>query len=732
MPERADLSVRLRQIVGLFGDEAGVADVDAESRPLADVVAGALSATLERWSRSPTLRSVIGGIERDVLTSPGEWVELQATLGVAAKLGTVVRFYLDKQLVAEHPIEDRSEVRAMIRAPAPGRYRVGVELATATGRVGPSAELTGSRTLQVADGRPLALVHAELLLPSPAPRERLGPDLALLDALAEAGFEVAFFDIHEKSRALAIHEAMVTHQIPATATLIYGGQEQELTSLGVDFAQMFGLTAVRKLRAKGVPVTAIISEQLPPTDRDTTEPIELLSPDEAIRRARAGELQHMPARALAFREAWARADRDTWRLDHATGSTLVEGNEFHAELDNLKARQRVFELIDSATHSLHLQFYIVRPSEFTEQLIVALIRRARVGVRVRLMLDALYSEEELLGRVNPLLSSLRAEPNISVLAVERIESRHDVEVTKLKRRDHRKLIIIDGRRAIVSGRNASDEYYTGFAEIPIHDNTRHERIPWLDAHVEVAGPLVREVQQSFLRTWHEQGGALTPENEPGLLPELPTAGSAAGRLVVHHGLADANGLAMYESMLELANDHVYIVNDFPIVSALERSIRRLLARGVRVELLTGSAAARRADGSFFPAPMHRTLFELMVKARLEPLLLAGVHVYEFEPPQSEQVVARGGRFRPYVHAKLVTVDGRLASIGSANLDATASFWESEANVVVQDASFTSELEEQLRVLIAGSAPLDPESDYWRSERAKRAVVLKLWPGSLYS
>jgi phosphatidylserine/phosphatidylglycerophosphate/cardiolipin synthase-like enzyme len=731
VPDRPELTERLRRIVGLFGDEVDPPDAGAAARPLVDVVARALNTTLDRWSRSPALRSFFGGIERDVLTSPGEWVELEAQLGVAARLGSVARFYLDKQLVAELPIENRSEVRSMVRAPAAGLYRVGIELATEVGGAGASAELAGSRTLQVADGRPIALVHAELLLPSPEPRGRAGPNLALLEALELAGFEVAFFDIHEKSRAVAIHEAIVVHGIAPAATLIYGAHRQEHNSLGVNFAQMFGQTAIRKLRAKGVPVTMIVSEQFPPTSQDA-EPIELLAPGEAIRRAHAGEFGYLHTRALAFRAAWARADRDTWRLDHATGSTLIRNNEFHAELDNLRARTRLFELIDTATRSLHLQFYIVRPSNFTEQLIVALIRRARAGVRVRLMLDALYSEEELFGRVNPLLSSLRAEPNISVLALERIESRHDVDVTRLKRRDHRKLIIVDGRRAIVSGRNASDEYYTGFTEIPIHDNTRHERIPWLDAHVEVAGPLVREIQQTFLNTWHEQGGALTPENQAELLPELPPAGSAAGRLVVHHGLADANGLAMYEAMLDLATDHVYIVNDFPIVNALERAIVRLLARGVKVELLTGSAATRRADGSFFPAPMHRTLFELMVKARLEPLLLAGVKVYEFEPPGSELVVARGGRFRPYVHAKLMTIDGRIASIGSANLDVTASFWESEANVVVQDAGFTSQLEQQLRELIAGSVALDPDSDYWRSERAKRAVVLKLWPESLYS
>ncbi|MCA9697755.1 MAG: hypothetical protein KC431_09550, partial [Myxococcales bacterium] len=101
-------------------------------------------------------------------------------------------------------------------------------------------------------------------------------------------------------------------------------------------------------------------------------------------------------------------------------------------------------------------------------------------------------------------------------------------------------------------------------------------------------------------------------------------------------------------------------------------------------------------------------------------------------PPSPLIVARGGRVRPYVHAKLMSVDGKVCSIGSANLDATASFWESEANVVVEDPAVVAELEERLRALISGSVLLDPQSDYWRSERAQRAVVGTLWPVSLYS
>jgi phosphatidylserine/phosphatidylglycerophosphate/cardiolipin synthase-like enzyme len=202
--------------------------------------------------------------------------------------------------------------------------------------------------------------------------------------------------------------------------------------------------------------------------------------------------------------------------------------------------------------------------------------------------------------------------------------------------------------------------------------------------------------------------------------------------VIHRGLADTHAMSMYEAMLDCAEHHVYIVNDFPIVTALGRAIQRVLARGVAVTLLTGNAAARRADGTFFPAPLHRSLFELMVKARIEPLLAAGVAVYEYVPPAAPEIVARQGIVRPYVHAKMMSVDGTVASIGSANLDATASFWESEANVVVQDAAFVSELERTLVAMIAASYRIDPHSAYWLGERAQRAVVATLWPDSLYS
>ena len=709
-------------------------DAHPEDAGLLDAAARAVSARLERWGRGDALRRLFGGIERDVLTGPGEWVELEAQLGLAAKLGSVARFTVDGAVVAEVPIEPQhSQVRAMIRAPAPGLHELGVVLDAPLEK---TVELVGHRVLQVASGRPLVLIDADLLLPTADGTAHAAPTGPLIRALRDADLELAYFDIHDENRRAAIHEALAAKQLPRAATLLFAAEERAIERLGLDFAHMFGMTALRRYLARGVPIAAIVSERFV----STVASIAVLRPEEALYRARAQDFAGEAAAAARFVAEQRDADPQTWRLDQATGTQASVGNRFYAELDNAKARLRLFELIDSAERSIHLQFYQVRPGEFSEQLVVKLIQRARAGVHVRLMVDALYSEQEVLGRQNPLLRSFEAEPGVELLALSPIGSRHEVDVTRLKRRDHRKLVIVDGRRALVSGRNCGDAHYRGFDELPIHDYTAHERIPWLDAHVEIEGPLVAEVQREFLATWNAQGGTPPGVSGPGaldaLLPPLEPAsegaGGARGRLVVHHGLVDTLGLSMYEAMLDLAQDHVIVVNDFPIVSTLERAIYRLLARGVRVQLLTGNAAARRDDGSMFPAKIHRTLFEHMVKARFEPLMLAGVEIYEYTTPATPNIVARGGRVRPYVHAKMMAVDGKLCSIGSANLDATASFWESEANVVIEDAEFTRELETELRGMIAGSLRLDPESDYWKSERAQRAVVGTLWPVSLYS
>ena len=88
--------------------------------------------------------------------------------------------------------------------------------------------------------------------------------------------------------------------------------------------------------------------------------------------------------------------------------------------------------------------------------------------------------------------------------------------------------------------------------------------------------------------------------------------------------------------------------------------------------------------------------------------------------------------RPYVHAKLMTADGRVLSVGSANLDATASFWEREANVVVHDEKVVREVEAWIFDALDRSHRVDVDDEEWLRESGRRQIVARLWPDALYS
>ena len=419
------------------------------------------------------------------------------------------------------------------------------------------------------------------------------------------------------------------------------------------------------------------------------------------------------------------------RLDRMTRSSALEGNAAVVELDNRRARQRLFAAIEAARGSVHLQYYMVRDGPFSDQLAARLIRAARRGVAVRLLVDALYSVDGVAGATNAVARGLTAEPGIDVVAAAPIASREDLDPRILKQRDHRKLVVLDGELAFVGGRNAADEYFTGFDEVAITDWTPHERIPWFDAHVELRGPLVAEIERAFLVRWHDAGGAPVPGGLEAIAVP-PAAGGTRARLVLHEGIDDAAAMLAYEALIDGAQEHIWIVNDFPIVPSLQLALRRALHRGVRVQVLTGCAVPRRRDGSFFDGPLHREAFEYMTKKRLEPLMRAGAEVWEHVVPPHPLIVCRGGIVRPYVHAKIVTVDGRWLDLGSANLDATASYWEREANVILEDHTITRRVEAQLRQICERGRRVDPRSEQWRREGVLRELASQLWPESLYS
>lgn len=699
------------------------------------------------WTPSPP------SAQLDSVTAVGQWTELVAQVPPLQRPRTAsVRFLLDGVDVGSAPYREGALAYLPYRAERAGLFALSFEPLDKRGKV--LGRSDDGQWLQVVSPRPVVAVDADILF-SGVP----GVPESLRSVAGEhgLGWQLVYVERREQGRRALVRARIEEWQLPRAAVLV---QQSEAGSGKLDPAHEPALleAELRRLRAEGIALSVFVSHRdlVPAALRREVvsvvvpEPLPTDVPPVAWPPRRAGSLgfdaatrRRIEAAAKRHQQALAHQGAVTFRLNQMTPSVPVGGHRAKLELDNRAAREAIFAAIEGSRRCVEVQCYIFEPSAFAEQLAVRLIRRARAGVQISLMVDALYSRQEVLGVVNPILAGLAREPGIDVRASKPILTIGSMDVRSVKERDHRKLIVVDAEVAFVSGRNVGDAYYSGFDEVPIADFTSHERIPWLDAHVELRGPLVGAIRLAFMQAFDGAGPAPDPavvleadtSPEPLASPKALSktrAGRDTCRLVLHDGMQDAYGLTAYEAMIDAAREEVYVVNAFPVFNRLRDTIVRAVRRGVKVHLLTGCALTRRSDGSFFSGGLHRELFEYMLKQRLEELVRAGVHVYEYVTLPTPNIVSFGGVVRPYVHAKMLAVDGLALSVGSANLDATASFWEREANIIIEGGKVPADAQRLLAELCARSHPLDLDSKAWRAEAAQRELVSRLWPTSLYS
>jgi phosphatidylserine/phosphatidylglycerophosphate/cardiolipin synthase-like enzyme len=406
------------------------------------------------------------------------------------------------------------------------------------------------------------------------------------------------------------------------------------------------------------------------------------------------------------------------------------------ELDNAAARRTLLALIGSAERRLHVQSYIVEDDALTASVEAALRAAAARGVEVRALADSLYSLHGSFGAENAMLSRLAACPGIEVRVARPIEGLPTIE--DLKQRDHRKLVIADGAAAMVGGRNLGRVYYTSFAEAQITPRSRWSDVPWLDAGALVEGPAAAALDEAFLGAWLDAGGAPfaplscppmgAPPGQAGLRPQTPPpAGDVAVRVVVHHGLRDARTLEAYLALIDGAREELFVVHGFPLQLEVQHALLRALGRGARVRLLMGRVRPVFGDREAFAGGAIRELADELVRARLDPLVERGAEVHELalRPLPGWDPALR--LVRPSVHAKLVIADREASALGSANLDITAGYWESEVLLVVEDAAVSRALAEEVDRLLATSIALRGDAPSFREGASFRAWLGRYWP-----
>jgi len=296
--------------------------------------------------------------------------------------------------------------------------------------------------------------------------------------------------------------------------------------------------------------------------------------------------------------------------------------------------------IDAARESVLLEMYLVESGQIVTRFIAALAAAVRRGARVCVVFDAFGS-----------LGLSRADRRRLIEAGVQLRFFNPLESRKRLGnllRDHRKLLVTDGRTAFVGGAGLTDDFALGTAQGP-----------WREVMVRIEGPVVTDWQRAFARTWRRTGAQLDlPLSSPRPLPD-----GAAGRLSLSEARQRsvlANGVVR---RIDSSKGRVWIMSAYFVPARRVRAaLGRAARRGVDVCLLLPGA---RTDHPWVRQASRRFY------ARM---LRGGVRIYEYQPQM--------------LHAKAILCDDWV-SVGSSNLDRWSLRWNLEANQEVADTRFAN-------------------------------------------
>lgn len=349
-------------------------------------------------------------------------------------------------------------------------------------------------------------------------------------------------------------------------------------------------------------------------------------------------------------------------LRRATETPLVHGNAARLLVDAPRVYPAMLERIAAAERRVHFENYIIRDDDAGRRFADALAERARAGVEVRVLYDWFGSVRTPRSYWTALR---RAGCEVRAFGPPSLR-----RPRALLRRDHRKLLVIDGRTAVVGGLCIGAEWLDdGGAGC------------WRDTAVAIDGPAARELDRAFLRMWRRAGG-------PPPLPLDSASDRASGDVavrVIDGPPAHARAYRLYQLLAAMAERTLHVTGAYPLAPAsLRRALCAAARSGVDVRLLA-------------PGRSDVPLLNQAARAHYASLLRAGVRIHEWTGPM--------------LHAKTVVADGQLALIGSSNLNPFSLSGNYELDVELQSPELAGALECQFLRDLESAREIGPEQ--WR-------------------
>ena len=355
--------------------------------------------------------------------------------------------------------------------------------------------------------------------------------------------------------------------------------------------------------------------------------------------------------------------------------TLLENNSdaklaLHNNLDVLHNGDQTFasivKALESARESIHIEYYIFCEDEVGNYIAELLEKKAREGVEVRLIFDAVGSWK----LSKEFISRLRAN-GVEVGRFSPITFPYLTHY--LNYRNHRKIVVVDGRVAFTGGINIAERYLKG-----------DTMGLWYDIHLRVEGDAVADFQRMFLSDWALVSGQTL--NDARYFPPSEVARHAPMQVVGSSVSSRWSAISQaFFAAITGASQTITISTPYfiPSTSLLE-ALKVAALKGVDVRIV-------------IPARSDSLLVHWATCSFVDGLLSAGVKVYLYTAG--------------FLHSKLIAVDGRMASVGTANMDIRSLEDNSEVSTFIYDRETVAELTATLEDYIAHSRRVMPDEWY---------------------
>lgn len=352
-------------------------------------------------------------------------------------------------------------------------------------------------------------------------------------------------------------------------------------------------------------------------------------------------------------------------IHHKLINLIAESSQFYPYPGNKVTLLRngpatfdaIFSALEKAEEFIHIQYYIIEEGELAEGFLELLSQKAEAGVEVRMLYDGVGSH----GLSKKFLKKLE-DKGVKCSCFLPIANMR--LTSTLNYRNHRKIVVVDGKIGFTGGINISDKYIKAEDDLGI----------WHDMHLQMEGPVVNSLNAVFTTDWHFAKNKGDSEDEDLLerkyFPQVDDMGDSVVQIVASGPDSDFPAiLKQYTTMTNQADRYVYIANSYVVPNeAMLNALQAAALSGVDVRILV-------------PVKSDSMIVKWGVRAYFEDMLCAGIRIYLY--PDN------------FLHSKIIVVDDNIASVGTANFDIRSFEQNFEVNAVVYDEQIAKQLRDQI-------------------------------------